>query len=145
MLMVALTTIILALKINRIASHATVKHHRHQQVRSHLSALAKDTAQTINEGCHTRDTLLASMGEAAVSHALLSVLRQLAGAINVMMADIAYPSSSDAFFSDDWQSLSDDESRQRPWYQDAVLMNHAAKPTLQVPYQAPDTQRRRIN
>ena len=119
-LMAALTAIVLALMINGVASYSTVKHHNNQQVSSNVSAVVKGNTQASNKWLKARYTLLASMGEAALSDAPLSALRQLADSGSFMTAYIAYPSTSEAFFSDDWQPPSDYDPRQRPWYKDAV-------------------------
>ncbi|MFC7368913.1 MULTISPECIES: methyl-accepting chemotaxis protein [Vreelandella] len=119
-LLAALTAIILALIINGIASYTTVKHHNSQQVSRNLSAVVNGNTQAINEWFNVRYTMLASMEDAVNSSDPLAALRQLADSGSFMTAYIAYPSTSDAVFSDNWQPPSDYDPRQRPWYQDAA-------------------------
>ncbi|WP_434983660.1 methyl-accepting chemotaxis protein [Vreelandella zhaodongensis] len=119
-LLAALTAIILALIINGIASYTTVKHHNSQQVSRNLSAVVNGNTQAINEWFNVRYTMLASMEDAVNSSDPLAALLQLADSGSFMTAYIAYPSTSDAVFSDNWQPPSDYDPRQRPWYQDAA-------------------------
>ncbi|HDZ47771.1 hypothetical protein LCGC14_0107320 [marine sediment metagenome] len=115
----ALVAITLALVINGIASYTTVKHHNNQQITNNLNAVINGNTQAINEWFNARYTMLASMQDAANSDQPLAALRQLADSGSFMSTYIAYPSTSDAIFSDGWQPPSDYDPRQRPWYQAA--------------------------
>lgn len=115
----ALVAITLALVINGIASYATVKHHNNQQITHNLNAVINGNTQAINEWFNARYTMLASMQDATNSDQPLAALRQLADSGSFMSTYIAYPSTSDAIFSDGWQPPSDYDPRQRPWYQAA--------------------------
>ncbi|BBI65004.1 hypothetical protein HSBAA_63100 [Vreelandella sulfidaeris] len=102
-LLAALVVITLALVINGIASYTTVKHHNNQQITRNLSAVVKGNTQAINEWFSARYTMLASMEDAVDSDDPLAALSQLAASGNYISAYIAYPSTSDAIFSDGWQ------------------------------------------
>lgn len=115
----ALIAITLALVINGIASYTTVKHHNNQQITNNLNAVINGNTQAINEWFNARYTMLSSMQEASSSETPLAALRQLAESGSFMSTYIAYPSTSDAIFSDGWQPPSDYDPRQRPWYQAA--------------------------
>ncbi|MGO3769578.1 MAG: methyl-accepting chemotaxis protein, partial [Vreelandella alkaliphila] len=130
-LLAALTAIIVALIINGIASYTTVKHHNNQQVSRNLSAVVNGNTQAINEWFNARYTMLASMDDAVGSSDPLAALRQLADSGSFMTAYMAYPSTSDAVFSDNWQPPSDYDPRQRPWYQDAA---NAKDTVITTPY-----------
>ncbi|MGV2931832.1 methyl-accepting chemotaxis protein [Vreelandella venusta] len=130
-LLAALTAIIVALIINGIASYTTVKHHNNQQVSRNLSAVVNGNTQAINEWFNARYTMLASMDDAVSSSDPLAALRQLADSGSFMTAYLAYPSTSDAIFSDNWQPPSDYDPRQRPWYQDAA---NAKDTIITTPY-----------
>ncbi|MEA2117916.1 methyl-accepting chemotaxis protein [Halovibrio sp. HP20-50] len=130
-LLAALVTIILALVINGIASYTTVKHHNSQQITRNLSAVVKGNTQAINEWFSARYTMLSSMEDAVNSDVPLAALRQLAASGNFMSTYIAYPSTSDAIFSDGWQPPSDYDPRQRPWYKSA---NEAQDTVITAPY-----------
>lgn len=130
-LLAALTTIILALIINGIASYTTVKHHNSQQVSRNLSAVVNGNTQAINEWFNARYTMLASMEDAANSSDPLVALRQLASSGNFLTTYLAYPSTSDAVFSDGWQPPSDYDPRQRPWYNAAA---NAQDTIITAPY-----------
>tara|TARA_R110002020_G_scaffold300845_1_gene516348 strand:- start:207 stop:2036 length:1830 start_codon:yes stop_codon:yes gene_type:complete len=112
--------ITLALVINGIASYSTVKHHNSQQITRNLSAVVNGNTQALNEWFNARYTMLSSMDDAVNSEDPLAALRQLADSGSFMTAYIAYPSTSDAVFSDGWQPPSDYDPRQRPWYQGAA-------------------------
>ncbi|MGE6605608.1 methyl-accepting chemotaxis protein [Halomonas sp. NPDC076908] len=135
-LLAALTAIVLALVINGIASYTTVKHHNNQQISRNLSAVVNGNTQALNEWFNARFTMLASMEEAVTSDAPLAAMRQLAVSGDFMTAYIAYPNTSEAFFSDDWQPPSDYDPRQRPWYQDAVS---AQDTIITAPYEDAQT------
>ncbi|UYO73054.1 methyl-accepting chemotaxis protein [Halomonas qinghailakensis] len=119
-LLAALTAIVLALIINGIASYTTVKFHNTQQVSRNLNAVVDGNTQAINEWFNARYTMLASMEDAASSSDPLVALRQLANSGNFLTSYLAYPSTSDAVFSDGWQPPSDYDPRQRPWYEAAA-------------------------
>ena len=119
-LLAALVAITLALVINGIASYSTVKHHNSQQITRNLSAVVNGNTQALNEWFNARYTMLSSMDDAVNSEDPLAALRQLADSGSFMTAYIAYPSTSDAVFSDGWQPPSDYDPRQRPWYQGAA-------------------------
>lgn len=127
----ALVAITLALVVNGIASYTTVSHHNNQQISRNLSAVVKGNTQAINEWFNARYSMLTSMEEAANSDVPLAALRQLADSGNFMSAYIAYPSTSDAIFSDGWQPPSDYDPRQRPWYQGA---DEAQDTIITAPY-----------
>lgn len=135
-LLAALTAIVLALVINGIASYTTVKHHNNQQISRNLSAVVNGNTQALNEWFNARFTMLASMEEAVTSDAPLAAMRQLAVSGDFMTAYIAYPNTSEAFFSDDWQPPSDYDPRQRPWYQDAAS---AQDTIITAPYEDAQT------
>lgn len=130
-LLAALMAITLALVINGIASYTTVKHHNNQQITSNLVAVIKGNTQAINEWFNARYMMLSSMEDAVNSDDPLTALRQLAASGNFMSSYIAYPSTSDAIFSDGWQPPSDYDPRQRPWYQGA---NEAQDTVITAPY-----------
>ncbi|MGY2464122.1 methyl-accepting chemotaxis protein [Vreelandella sulfidaeris] len=130
-LLAALVVITLALVINGIASYTTVKHHNNQQITRNLSAVVKGNTQAINEWFSARYTMLASMEDAVDSDDPLAALSQLAASGNYISAYIAYPSTSDAIFSDGWQPPSDYDPRQRPWYKGA---NEAQDTVITAPY-----------
>lgn len=130
-LLAALVVITLALVINGIASYTTVKHHNNQQITRNLSAVVKGNTQAINEWFSARYTMLASMEDAVDSDDPLAALSQLAASGNFISAYIAYPSTSDAIFSDGWQPPSDYDPRQRPWYKGA---NEAQDTVITAPY-----------
>lgn len=119
-LLAALTAITLALIINGIASYTTVKHHNSQQISRNLSAVVDGNTQAINEWFNARYTMLASMEDTVASDSPLAALRQLADSGSFMSTYIAYPSTSAAVFSDEWQPPSDYDPRQRPWYLEAA-------------------------
>ncbi|MBR2512853.1 MAG: HAMP domain-containing protein [Halomonas sp.] len=119
-LLAALTAITLALIINGIASYTTVKHHNSQQISRNLSAVVDGNTRAINEWFNARYTMLASMEDAVASDSPLAALRQLADFGSFMSTYIAYPSTSAAVFSDEWQPPSDYDPRQRPWYLEAA-------------------------
>ncbi|WP_301583920.1 methyl-accepting chemotaxis protein [Halomonas alkaliantarctica] len=119
-LLAALTAIVLALIINGIASYTTIKFHNTQQVSRNLNAVVDGNTQAINEWFNARYTMLASMEDAASSSDPLVALRQLANSGNYLTSYLAYPSTSDAVFSDGWQPPSDYDPRQRPWYEAAA-------------------------
>ncbi|MGM0832297.1 MAG: methyl-accepting chemotaxis protein [Pseudomonadota bacterium] len=119
-LLAALTAIVLALIINGIASYTTIKFHNTQQVSRNLNAVVDGNTQAINEWFNARYTMLASMEDAASSSDPLVALRQLANSGNFLTSYLAYPSTSDAVFSDGWQPPSDYDPRQRPWYEAAA-------------------------
>lgn len=102
-LLAALTAITLALIINGIASYTTVKHHNSQQISRNLSAVVDGNTQAINEWFNARYTMLASMEDTVASDSPLAALRQLADSGSFMSTYIAYPSTSAAVFSDEWQ------------------------------------------
>ncbi|PCF96153.1 methyl-accepting chemotaxis protein [Vreelandella nigrificans] len=130
-LLAALTAITLALIVNGIASYTTVKHHNALQVSRNLSAVVDGNTQAINEWFNARYTMLASMEDAVDSETPLSALRQLSDSGSFMTAYIAYPSTSDAVFSDGWQPPGDYDPRQRPWYQGAA---NAQDTIITAPY-----------
>ncbi|TVP51784.1 MAG: methyl-accepting chemotaxis protein, partial [Halomonas sp.] len=132
----ALVAITLALVVNGIASYTTVKHHNNQQVSRNLSAVVNGNTQALNEWFNARYTMLASMEDAVTSDAPLAAMRQLAASGDFMTAYIAYPSTSEAVFSDNWQPPSDYDPRQRPWYLDAVS---AQDTIITAPYEDAQT------
>ena len=119
-LLAALVAITLALVINGITSYTTVKHHNSQQVTRNLSAVVNGNTQALNEWFNARYTMLSSMDDAVNSDDPLAALRQLADSGSFMTAYMAYPSTPNAVFSDEWQPPSDYDPRQRPWYQGAT-------------------------